>query len=110
MDVYNRAHALAQALRDSDVRQKFLAAKQKVAADPGAKEMLDDYQNFIQGLQAKILAGEEISDAEKEKREKLKEVVLLNTLIRDYFEAEQRLGVMIMDIEKIISAAVISEE
>ncbi|HHX77299.1 MAG TPA: YlbF family regulator, partial [Firmicutes bacterium] len=31
MDVYDRAHALARAIRDSEERQKFLIAKQKVA-------------------------------------------------------------------------------
>lgn len=31
-------------------------------------------------------------------------------LLREYFEAEHRLGVLIMDIEKIISDAIMSEE
>lgn len=67
MDVYDRAYALARAIRDSEARQRFLLAKQKVASDPAARGMLEDYQKYLKTLQDKILAGEEISEAENEK-------------------------------------------
>ncbi len=106
MQVYDQAHALARALRESDVYRNFLERKEKVDEDAQAKEMLQDYQDFLKVIQEKYLKGEEISKEEEDKNERLKSVILLNTLIKDYFEAEHRLGVVLMDIQKIISEAV----
>lgn len=106
MQVYDEAHALARALRESDVYRTYLKAKEKVKDDPKADEMLKDYQDFLKQIQEKYLKGEEISKEEEEKNEKIKDVILLNPLIKDYFEAEHRLGVVLMDIQKIISEAV----
>jgi len=106
VQVYDQAHALARALRESDAYRGYLASKEKVEADPQAKEMLQDYQDFLKKIQEKYLKGEEISKEEEDKNERLKNVILLNPLIKNYFEAEHRLGIVLMDIQKIISEAI----
>ena len=106
MEVYDQAHALARSLKESQVYRKFLEDKEKVEQDPGAREMLQDYQDFLKTIQEKYMKGEEVSKEEEEKNEKLKKVILLNPLIKDYFEAEHRLGVVLMEIQKIISEAI----
>ena len=107
MEVYNQAHALARALQESDVYKKYSECKDKVEEDPQAKEMLGDYQDLIKNLQEEYMKGGEISEEESEKHDKMKDVILLNPLIKEFFEAEHRLGVVLMDIQKIISEAVI---
>ena len=107
MQVYDHAHALARALKESDAYRNFQETKEKVEEDPQAKEMLQDYQAFLKEIQEKYLKGEEITKEEEDKNERLKNVILLNPLIKDYFEAEHRLGVVLMDIQKIISEAII---
>lgn len=106
MQVYDQAHSLARALRESEVYKSYLQTKEKVEADPQAKEMLQDYKGFLKKVQEKYLKGEEISKEEEDKNERLKNVILMNPLIKNYFEAEHRLGVVLMDIQKIISEAV----
>ncbi len=107
MQVYDHAHALARALKESNVYQDYLGAKEKVEGEESAREMLHDYQEFLKEIQEKYLKGEEITKEQEEKNERLKSVILLNTLIKNYFEAEHRLGVVLMDIQKIISEAVL---
>ena len=107
MQVYDHAHALARALKESNVYQDYLGAKEKVEGEESAREMLHDYQEFLKEIQEKYLKGEEITKEQEDKNERLKSVILLNTLIKNYFEAEHRLGVVLMDIQKIISEAVL---
>lgn len=110
MDVYNKAHQLARALQESEVYEAYKKCKVEVEKDSQAKEMLDDYQNSIKKIQEKYMAGEEVTAEEREKIEKKRNVLSLNLLVKDFLDAEHRLGITLMDIQKIISDAVSEKE
>ncbi len=110
MDVYNKAHQLARALQESEVYEVYKKCKAAVEKDSQAKEMLTDYQDSIKKIQEKYMAGEEVTSEEREKIEKKRNVLSLNLLVKDFLEAEHRLGITLMDIQKIISDAVSEKE
>ncbi|AHV96635.1 MULTISPECIES: YlbF family regulator [Paenibacillus] len=105
MNIYDKAHELARAIKDSSEVADISAALKLVEADPGSKEMLDNFRSSQHELQERMMAGEMPAQEEMEKMEKLFEVLNMNLSIRRLFEAERRLSVVIEDVNKIITGS-----
>lgn len=103
MNVIDKAHELARAIKDSSEVTDIRNAMKVIEADPESKVMLDNFrQNQIE-LQQRMMSGEMPPPEEMEKMEKLFEVLNLNLGIRRLFDAERRLSVVIEDVNKIIT-------
>ncbi len=105
MNPYDAAHALAKALRESPEFKEMKEAQEAVKADISAKEMLLDFRKEQFSIHKQQLSGVEVSQEQKEKLEKLFDVVNMNTLIKRLLNAEYKVSVMLQDIQKIISDA-----
>ncbi len=105
MNPYNAAHALAKALRESPEFKEMKEAQEAVKADISAKEMLLDFRKEQFSIHKQQLSGVEVSQDQKEKLEKLFDVVNMNTLIKQLLNAEYKVSVMLQDIQNIISDA-----
>ncbi|GIP20924.1 YlbF family regulator [Paenibacillus sp. J22TS3] len=103
MNIYDKAHDLAKAMKDSPEVQEIMAAVKLIDADPQSKEMLDNFRTRQNELQQRMMSGDMPSPEEMEQMEKQFEVLSLNLNIRRLFEAEQRLSVIIQDVNKIIA-------
>lgn len=103
MNIYDKAHELARALRESTEYQDMKAAQGQVNADPDAKRMLEDFRGRQMEFQSKMMSGEMPPQDEMEKMQKLYEVLGLNASIRKLFEAERRLTVIMEDVQRIIA-------
>lgn len=103
MNVYDKAHDLAKAIKESSEVADITNAMKLVEADPEAKAMLDNFRQSQMELQQKMMTGEMPPQEEMEKMEKLFEVLNLNLGIRRLFDAERRLSVIIEDVNKIIT-------
>ena len=105
MNPYDAAHALAKALRESPEFREMKEAQEAVKADSSSKEMLLDFRREQFNMHKQQLSGVEMSDEQKDKLEKLFDVVNMNTLIKRLLTAEYKVSVMLQDIQKIISEA-----
>lgn len=105
MNPYDAAHALAKALRESPEFKEMKKAQEDVKADISAKEMLLDFRREQFNMHKQQLSGVEVSQEQKEKLEKLFEVVNMNSLIKRLLNAEYKVSIMLQDIQKIISEA-----
>ncbi|RUT29520.1 YlbF family regulator [Paenibacillus zeisoli] len=103
MNIYDKAHELAQALKDSQEVQEITAAVKLIDADSDSKRMLDEFRNRQNELQQRMMSGDMPSPEEMENMEKQFEVLSLNLNIRRLFDAERRLSVIIQDVNKIIA-------
>jgi len=103
MNIYDRAHELAKALKESQEVADITSAIQLVDADPESKRMLDDFRQKQNDVQQRMMSGDMPSPEEMEQMEKLFEVLSLNLNIRRLFDAERRLSVIIQDVNKIIT-------
>lgn len=105
MNIYDAAHALAKALRESTEFKELKEAQVNLKADSSALNMLTDFRKQQFELQKQQLSGLEVADEQKEKIEKLFEVISLNTLVKNFMQAEYRVAVMLQDIQKTIGEA-----
>lgn len=106
MNVYDQAHALARNLRQHPDVIALREAKAKVDADPQAKSMLDNFVQKSMQLQMQQLSGTPASQEEKERLEKLSEIVFLHAEIRAFHEQSLRVERLLQDIYGIITKAV----
>ncbi|CAH8716219.1 YlbF family regulator [Paenibacillus thiaminolyticus] len=105
MSVHDQAHELARALQQSDEAKAVETAMKAIEADADSKRMLDDFRLRQMEMQQKMMTGEMPEQSELDKMEKLYEVISMNSEIAELFEAEQRLAVVIQDVNKIVSDA-----
>jgi len=105
MNVYDAAHALARAMKESPELKAFRDAQALLKSDRSAKEMLMDFRKEQFNLQRQQLSGLEIAPQQEEKLEKLGQVITLNLTIKRFLEAEYRVGVLLQDVQKIIAEA-----
>lgn len=103
MSVYDQAHFLASEIKNSPEYQAYLQIKKEVEADATTKNMLFDLQRKNIEIQTKAMKGQEVPPEEIEQYKKLVEIVQMNRTISQYLEAEQRLVVLMNDVQRIIS-------
>ncbi|MCK4259693.1 MAG: YlbF family regulator [Halanaerobiales bacterium] len=102
MAVYDQAHLIAQELKNSPEYQEYMKVKGEIEKEDVTKKMLLDFQRKQIKLQSKQMMGQKLEDTEMDKLRKLAEVVQMNRLIGRYLELEQRMGIMLNDLQKII--------
>lgn len=105
-NVYDEAHGLARAIKNSEEYKKYLDTKDLVYSNEKNKEMLVDFREKVMKLQMDQMSGKEVSEEEVKKIGKIEEVLMLNSNIKDFFMAEMRFSQMIQDVNNIIEDAI----
>ena len=104
--VYDRAHELAAALARCDEYKRLAAAKEGIAGDSVAMQMVRDFLRRKMELDMAAMTGREPDKAAVAKLEPWAGVVSANPRARDYLEAYSRFQVLMGDISRILSEAV----
>ncbi|AOC90429.1 YlbF family regulator [Bacillus amyloliquefaciens] len=102
VNLYDAAYDLEKALRNSDEYSRLRGLYDQVNADESAKRMFDNFRNVQLQLQQKQMSGEEITQEEVEQAQKTVALVQQHDLISQLMEAEQRMSMLIGELNKII--------
>lgn len=102
MNIYDKAYELANVLKNSPEVKSYKRLQEKVFGVPQAKEMYASFQSKQAALQAKQMMGEEVSEADLAQLRKEYEILAMHPDIRALMDAEQSLGKIIQDLQKII--------
>ena len=100
-NIYDAAHEMEKAIRTSNEYVELKRLYDLVNADPSVKGMFDNFRNLQIQLQQKQMSGQAISPEEVEHAQKTVQLVQQNPLIAQLMDAEQRMSVVIADINKI---------
>ncbi len=106
MNIYDQIHALADALKNSDEFKNYKEAKEKLEADPKAKEMFLDFRKVQFEMQKDQMEGKQVEEGKTEKLKNMYEILNLNITVREYLAAEYQFGKIMADISKILGEAV----
>ncbi|WP_017728702.1 YlbF family regulator [Halalkalibacterium ligniniphilum] len=101
--VYDKAHELKQAISESEEFIALKALHEQIEADDIAKRLLDNFRQLQLDLQQKQMQGIQITEEEAQKAQQQFELVQQHELISKLMEAEQRLSVIIGDLNRIIT-------
>lgn len=106
MSVYDRAHDLAKALKNSDEYKALLTAKNGIVGDDQAKNMVKDFLAKQMELEYEMMAGKTEDKAKTEKLQKMYELIMLNNKAGNFLQAHFRFQRMMADVYKIIGESV----
>lgn len=102
MNVYDEAHKLARAIKESDEYNEYFEKQKNVFSDVKNKEMIDDFREKALEVQMEQLSGKEVDKEKVEKLQKLEQILMLNPDIKEFFIAEMKFTQLISDVYKIL--------
>ncbi|NLJ78310.1 MAG: YlbF family regulator [Tissierellia bacterium] len=108
--VYDQAHNLARAIKESEEYRTYMEKRKIVYGDEKNKNMVEDFRQRIMKMQMDQMAGKEVDPEEIERTNNLENVLMLNTSINEFFTAELRFSQLVQDINDIIGKAIEIEQ
>ena len=105
-NVYDLAHALARAMKDSQQMRRYREAAEKISDDERSTDLLARYREKQMEYQNKQFFGEELDEDEREDLAHLRQVLETKPAVRDFLRAEIQLVQMMSDVQEILSEAV----
>ena len=106
MNIYDHAHALARALRESQEYKNYMEIKAKVSENQELSESLNDFQQKQFQLQAQQMMGEEGDASVMDQIQSLAQILMKDPLAAQYMQAEVTFTMMFADIYKILQEAI----
>lgn len=103
MNVYDYAHQLANALKQSEEYLCWLRAWNSIQSDPKNKEMLMDFRKYQWEVQKEKLLGNDVGQDKMQRLEQIAQLVSLNPALQEYLAAEFRFARLLTDIQKILT-------
>lgn len=102
INLYDQANELESAMRQSEEFLQLKKMYDEVNNDESASKMFENFRNIQMTLQQKQMSGEEISQEEVEQAQKTAQLVQQHEKIAKLMEAEQRMSMVINDLNKVI--------
>lgn len=106
MNVYEEAHALERAIKESEEYKQYKEVKDKVEANEQMKNMLDDFHKKQLEVQTKMMMGEEVTSEMQQSVQDLYQIVAADPLAAQYLQCEMRFQVMMQDVFNILGETV----
>lgn len=105
MNVYDSAHNLSKAIKESDAYKDYADAKRNLESNKSLNESFTDFKKRETDLRISILGGKEPDESEMETLNKLFGVLSKDPLCSEYFRAEGRYRQLLDDLSKILEDA-----
>jgi len=102
MNVYDEAHHLEQAIKESEEYKQYSLAKEKISGNPELEGMLKDYQQKQLAVQSRQLMGEEVTSDMLQQIQNLYQIIAKDPLAAQYLQCEMRFALMMQDVYKIL--------
>ena len=103
MNVYEEAHQLARAIKESDEFKEFVRLRKEVDSDEQISEMFARLQELQQKVQLNQLLEEEEDPKVEEEIQSLSTMIMSKPKAVEYLDAESRFSVMLNDVYKILN-------
>ncbi len=106
MNVYDQAHKLARAISKSGEYRSYQKARESLLNNEQAREMFEDYRQLEEEISRKHMSDEEVTEQEIKRLRDMRDLLSSHSVINGYLQSEERLSVLLMDIQRIIGEAV----
>ncbi len=106
MNIYDKAHETARALKESESYQAYIQAKEDLKGDQKSWEMVCDIRRKQTKLQKDMMAGVEPDPERLKELEALMDIISGSPRILAFFKAEMEIIRVVEDIQRILIQAV----
>lgn len=102
VNLYDAAYELEKAIRQSNEYNNLKRVYDEVNADASARRMFENFRQIQMNLQQKQMMGQEIGEDEVVQAQKSAALVQQHPAISRLMEAEQRMGMVIGELNQLI--------
>jgi len=102
MNVYDQAHNLARAIKESEEFKQYDYLKKVIDQNAELSKMVKDFQAKQFELQAKQMMGEEMPADMMQSIQELYQIIMTDPTAAQYMQAEMRFSLMMNDVYKIL--------
>ena len=102
MNVYDQAHQLASAIKESEECKQYTAVRKRVEQNPDLDAAIKDFLKKQFEFQSKQMMGQEVDQSDFAQLQQLSAVLMQDPLTSEYFQCQMRFGAMMSDVYKII--------
>ncbi len=102
MNVYDQAHNLARAIKESEEFKQYDYLKKVIDQNENLSKMVKDFQAKQFELQAKQMMGEEMPADMMQSIQELYQIIMTDPTAAQYMQAEMRFSLMMNDVYKIL--------
>ena len=106
MNVYDEAHNLARAIKESLEYKEYDRTRTLVNNNPDLSKMMTDFQAKQIELQTKQMMGEEMGEDVMESIKGLYEIIAKDPLAAEHLQNEMRFSMMMSDVYQILGEAI----
>ena len=106
MNVYDQAHQLAKAIKESEEFKRYQSASDMLKTKPDLDAMIKDFQQKSMEIQLKQMTGEQPDAEDMQKIQQLYGIVAMDPMAASYMDAEMRFSIMMKDVYDIIGEAI----
>lgn len=107
MNFYDKIHEMVKALKETEEYKKFINLKKEIKNDSKKSKMLKDFKDKQNEMQIEYIKNNGVMDENKNKEmQNLYSILIQDSKMCEYLEAEMKLNVMLADMQKIIGEAV----
>ena len=103
MNVYDQAHSLAAAIKDSEEYKQYEQSKKTVEANAELDAAIKDFLNKQFELQAQQMMGQEMDSEALGKLQQLSAILMQDPAAAQYLQNQMRFSMMMADVYKIIA-------
>lgn len=102
MNVYDQAHQLASAIKESEEFKRYDASKKEVEANAELDAALKDLMKQQFEMQAAQMMGQQPDQEAMQKLQQLSAVLMQDPSAAQYLQCQMRFSMMMADVYKII--------
>ncbi|MFQ8603085.1 MAG: YlbF family regulator [Anaerovoracaceae bacterium] len=102
MNVYDQAHSLAAAIKESEEFKQYEEKKKMVEENPQLNEAIKDFMKQQFELQAAQMIGQEMDPETVAKLQQLSAILMQDPAAAQYMNCQMRFSMMMADVYKII--------
>ena len=102
MNVYDQAHQLATAIKESEECKQYTELQKQVQANPELDNSIKDFMKKQFEFQAKQMMGQEIDNEDFMQLQQLSTVLMRDPLTEQYLQCQMRFSAMMSDVYKIL--------
>lgn len=106
MNVYDEAHSLARAIRESNEFREFDRLRKQVDNDKECADMLKELTEIQMQLQAAQLSGQQPDKEMFARFQSLSTMAMTKPLAAQYLQAQMAIGTMMNDVFGIVGEAI----
>ncbi|MBQ0005363.1 MAG: YlbF family regulator [Clostridiales bacterium] len=106
MNVYDEAHNLAKAVKESNEYKEYMRLREETAKDEMLSKMLKDLQELQVAIQTAQITGQTIDESQMSQFQSVYAMLAAKPLAAEYMQAEVRFSMMVKDVFDILGDAI----